>query len=218
MIQTIIHKKINRTGRSFVLTIQNGQTFYLSLNSDIYSKFRPGDSLTDEQIQHLSATSLENLLNEYALRQIAISPKNRQILHQKLQQKLPFFIKQYKYVLLDTGQIITKIIDKLATQNLLNESDFASYLLSRHKNKSSFFQKRILRQKGIDSDIVSNLFSRPDSSGQIALITNLVNKYRLRYQNMPKYQQNQKILNLLYNRGFPLSLAKPIVDQIKKER
>lgn len=218
MTQTIIHKQINRTSSGLKLSLQNGQVFCLPLNFEFHTKLHLGDTLDSRQIQELSKASLRHILTEYALRQIAISPKNKLVLKQKVTQKAPAILAKYGYSLLDSDQIISEVVDYLEAKNLLNELDFATYLLSRHKNKSIFFQKRILQQKGVSQEIISNLIGKVDQQNQLVLMRNLVIKYRLRYQNLPKFQQNQKILNLLYQKGFPISLAKPIVDQTQKKR
>lgn len=206
-MQTIIKKQISQGGGSLKIILQNGVIFRLPTNSTFYSKYKLGDTITDLDISKLASESTKYLLYQYALRQVAISPKNKFVLKQKLTQKLPPG---------SAPSLISEVVEALEAKSLLNEEDFAAYLLSRHQNKSAFFQKRILQQRGVNQDIISKLTNHTDNKQQIKLITNLTNKYHLRYQKLPKFQQNQKILNLLYQKGFPLALAKPIVDQSLK--
>ena len=98
--------------------------------------------ISDELYGKIKSTSLYYLLYNYALNQVAISPKISQILSPKIKQKLRFYLRKYKLTG-DYDYLIDQITDKLLSLNLLDEFAYANYLLRKNKNRSRQYISRL---------------------------------------------------------------------------
>ena len=90
--------------------------------------------IDDSKLESIIKASLFFKGREYALRQIAISPKIDKIIHQKLRlffQKICF---KYKIKYQDINKIINEIIDYLNSKNLLDKQSFIDYFIQKNKN------------------------------------------------------------------------------------
>lgn len=172
---------------------------------------KKGQEVDSEKIELLSNTSLKYLSREYALRQIANSPKNEKVLSQKL--KL-FLLKSKKKLNISTDfsvlPIIEDIIFELKSKDLLNESNFISYFIQRNHRKS---QKQIiflLSQQGIkvDPSLVVKLLPKND----LMLIKNFLEKKRINSDFLADFNNRQKTIAKLFNRGFHISDIKSVID------
>lgn len=132
---------------------------------------------------------------EYALRQIAISPKIEKIIYQKLKlffQKICF---KYQIKYKNINQIIDEIIDYLNSKDLLDQKSFITYFIQKNKNKSRQQISFLLSQYGLKSSIENN---------DIELIKKIIQKK----SNVDKL----KLKALLYRRGFNLSDINTAID------
>ncbi len=124
--------KPNRSCQALYVYTDTSAVYILPLEIALKLHFRPGSELTD--IPFLETTSLNYLLKEYALRQIAISPKSRHVLSQKMSQKLSDYKYKYNYSQdVDLGLIL----DYLESRNLLDTSSFARHIVYKNRSKST---------------------------------------------------------------------------------
>jgi SOS response regulatory protein OraA/RecX len=146
---------------------------------------------------------------EYALRQIAISPKTEKILFQKL--KIYFIKTTQKYKLLSLTSndlIIDGIITDLKNKNLLNETSFISYFIKKNKSKSIAEIKYLLKQQGVDSSSIS---ISPDNEKQS--IKKILSKKNINRNLLSDYNYRNKLYASLFRRGFSLSTIKTTIDE-----
>ncbi|MDD4937467.1 MAG: RecX family transcriptional regulator [Candidatus Shapirobacteria bacterium] len=171
--------------------------------------------IDSDKFDLLINTSLNYLGKEYALRQIAISPKNEKLLSQKL--KL-FFQKTKKKFNIPTDfsvlLIIENIISDLKSKNLLNESDFISYFIQKNHRKSHLQITFLLSKYGIK--IEPSFLKKMLPKNDLLLIQNFLNKKKINPGSLANFNNRQKIIASLYRRGFNLLDIKNVIDDYFK--
>jgi SOS response regulatory protein OraA/RecX len=158
-----------------------------------------------EKLNSIITASLKYLGREYALRQIAISPKSEKILSQKLRQY--FFKTTQKFKLFSgfpVSPIINEIISELKSKNLLNQSDFASYFVKKNKNKSQAQVKYLLQQQGINFDV--------STFDDQSAIKKILAKKKITEEIIADFKLKSKLYASLFRSGFQISDIKAAID------
>ncbi len=154
--------------------------------------------------QLIIKTSLLFIGREYALRQIAISPKTEKIINQKL--KLFFRKVIFKYNLninnLNLEEISQQILKDLKDKKLLNEKDFINYFIKKNSKKSHQQIMYLLHQFGVNQDLLSSINFNQES--EIDKIKKIISK--------KKNTDKLKLKSSLYRRGFNLSDINAAID------
>ena len=161
--------------------------------------------IDSEKLNIIINACLKYLGKEYALRQIAFSPKTEKILSQKLKQF--FFRTSQKFKLLSqfsTSSVIDEIIFELSDRNLFNQSDFTSYFINKNKSKSKSQIKFLLNQQGIDFD--SSVLNDKQA------IQKILSKKKVTTQFLSDFKLKSKLFASLFRRGFQLSDIKEAID------
>jgi len=205
---TVLHLKSNKYTNQVYIYTSSGGVYVLFIDDVVKLGLRPGHEIAS--IENMEQKSYHFLLREYALRQIAMSPKNRQILSQKTLQKYKYIKTKYKYV---STFDITNILDELEEKKLLDSASYAQYLARKYKSKSTQYIKQKMLMSKVDSEIIKDTLSNLNPQDQVDQIKKLVQKLLKKHQLMPKNKQYQKILSSLYQKGFPISSVKEILDQ-----
>jgi len=165
-------------------------------------------TIDEEKFSQIISTALFYLGREYALRQVAISPKTQKIISQKL--KL-FFLKtsqKYKhFVGFKSDQIISTIINQLNSRNLLNQDDFIKSFIAKNHHKSANQIKFLLSQKGVD---ISNL--KLEKTNDIDSIKRILAKKRVNHQILKDFKAKNKLYASLFRQGFDISDIKAAID------
>lgn len=202
---TLTNIKTSRINNRINLVFSD--TSYLPLFVDDLFKLKlvKGQSVTPKKLALLKEKSSYYLGREYALRQIAISPKSKKILSKKLKN---FFHKRK----LDCSQskIIDNILSDLESRNLLNANDFISYFINKNKHRS---QKEIifrLHQQGIDIDFWELKKIIPDND--LTLIRKILDKKKITPKDLKDFNYRQKIMASLFRRGFNLEDIRKSID------
>lgn len=177
----------------------------LPLSTDDYvlmhlKKFEP---LNDKEILEIQTASARFLLTEYSLRQVAISPKVRKLLSQKLRLYAQKLKHHYQYPDGLVLELIEPVLNKIETMGLLDPASFAEYYIRRHHRQSSaqiIFQ---LRQLGVDPQVVV--------SDDIAKIKTILQK-KYSPEDFSDYQIKRKIIAKLYQKGFAVTDIKTAID------
>ncbi len=165
-------------------------------------------TIDEEKFSQIISVALFYLGREYALRQVAISPKTQKIISQKL--KL-FFLKtdrKYKhFVGFRPDQIISTIVDDLNSKNLLNQNDFIKSFAAKNHRKSANQIKFLLSQKGVD---VSNL--KLEKTNDLDSIKRILAKKRVNREILSDFQAKNKLYASLFRQGFDISDIKAAID------
>ncbi len=114
--------------------------------------------------------------------------------------------------------VVTKILQKLKQQDLVNDQEFAKWWIeqrTRFRPRGVRVIKLELRQKGISSELIEKILS----NGDIKILSEeavkkLIIKKIARYQGLPKRELYQKLSQFLLRRGFDWDEVKKVVDQV----
>jgi SOS response regulatory protein OraA/RecX len=190
----------------------------LSFSDDSYLPFLIDDvvklslcknqQVDETKLSQIISTSLLYLGKEYALRQIAVSPKTQKIISQKL--KLYFFKASQKYKHFsgfNFEPIISLIIDYLNSKNLLNQSDFIKSFIAKNHRKSANQIKFLLVQKGVD---ISSL--KLNKTNDINSIKRILVKKRVNIEFVKDFKAKNKLYASLFRQGFEISDIKAAID------
>ncbi len=198
--------------------LSDGNYLPLLIDDVIKLSLKKGELLDTDQLNSLIQTSFSYLIKEFALRQIAASPKTNKILNQKifqkkylLSQKYPLFKEITKNTLV-TDQVIQDIEDL----GLLNDIDYAKYAINRHRAKSPQFIRFLLLQKGVNlKNLPDDIFSQIDSSQNIK--KHLLKKFS-KPQDLADFNTKNKFIRSMLRKGFTHSEVKTVIDDFLKAK
>lgn len=162
-----------------------------------------------EVMEKIKFLSLIYLGKEFALRQVAISPKTEKVLFYKLKN----FLKRttHKFNLLsgtDIDLVARQIIDELKNKKFLDESDFVDYFIKKNKSKSIAQIKFLLQQQGVD---VSKF--KISSPNEVETIKNFLIKKKFDQNLLSDYNYKNKLYASLFRKGFSVSTIKTAIDE-----
>lgn len=164
------------------------------------------------KFQLIIQTALFFIGREYALRQIAISPKTEKIINQKL--KLFFKKTVFKYKLnvnsLNLNEISQQIIEYLKDKKLLNDSDFIANFIKKNSKKSHQQIIYMLQQYGVDQSFLSQITFNQESD--IDKIKNLLKKKNIDKSKLADYNEKNKLKASFFRRGFNISDINAAID------
>lgn len=168
--------------------------------------------IDESKLELIIKTALQFTGREYALRQIAISPKTGKIINQKLKLFFQKTILKYKINTnnLNLSEINQQIIKELKDRKLLNDQDFIDYFVKKNHKKSRQQIIYSLQQFGINSSLLSSVEFNQESD--IDKIKKILNKKNIDKSKLTDFNEKNKIKASLYRRGFNLSDIKNAFD------
>ena len=107
---------------------------------------------------------------------------------------------------------INQVINTLIDQQLLSDHEFAQWWVdqrSTHRPRGNIGLTSELKQKGIDSDIISLVLLSPQKEKQLA--KKLISQKQKTKTPLPK------LTRFLLSRGFPSQLVFSLVDELKSK-
>ena len=201
----LIQIKKSHSSDKVWLTFDDGSFIPFKVDDVVIYKLKTN---TEVDFDLLSQLSLKFLLNNYALRQIAISPKISQILIPKLKNQARYYQKKYGLIISNSELIITEIINYLNQNNWLDTTAYANFLLKKHHKKS----KRYLEQLFSFYHLDKNLLINNDQDNLKNLLLKKINK-------LPKpldFKTKNKVIASLVQKGFAYSDIKFVIDEISQ--
>ena len=205
---SITNIKTSRIPNRVNLTFSDGSYLPFLIDDVVRLSLVKNQEVDSEKLAQIISSSLTYLGKEYALRQIAISPKTENILSQKL--KIYFIKTTQKFKLfsqISSSSIIEKIIQEIKSRGFLNNSDFVTYFVNKNKSKSLNEIKFLLRQKGIDPS--SLILS---SKNEIDSIKKILSKKKINKELVADFNSKNKLYASLFRRGFQISDIKAAID------
>ena len=198
--------------------LSDGNYLPLLIDDVIKLSLKKGELLDSDRLNSLIQTSFRYLIKDYALRQIASSPKTKKLLNQKisqkkyqLSQKYPLFKEVVKNTLI-TDQVVQDIKDL----GLLNDIDYAKYAINRHRTKSTQYIRHLLIQKGVNlNNLPDDIFSQIDSSKNIRKY--LLKKFS-KPQDLADFNTKNKFISSMLRKGFTHSEVKTVIDDFLKAK
>ena len=205
---TLTNIKTSRIPNRVNLSFSDDSYLPFFIDDVVKLSLQKNQNIDDEKLSQIISAALTYLGKEYALRQVAISPKTQKIISQKL--KL-FFLKtgrKYKHFIgFKPDQIILTIIDDLNSKNLLNQADFVKSFIAKNHRKSANQIEFLLSQKGVD---VSNL--KLKKTNDIDSIKRILAKKRVTFEILKDFKAKNKLYASLFRQGFDISDIKAAID------
>lgn len=203
--------KASRIPNRVNLIFSDGSYLPLFIDDVVKLSLHKGQEIDQKLYEIIKDTSLLYLGREYALRQIAISPKTEKTLKLKLKLFFQKIRKKFNLITSDSiSIIIDQIISDLNSKNLLNQTDFVSYFINKNRHKSKTQILYLLCQQGIE--ITPDITSQLSSDGDYQLIEKYFNKKRISPDLLKDFNYRQKLMSSLFRRGFKLSDIKAVID------
>lgn len=192
------------------ITLSDGRYLLLPVGELTRLNISKPQPLTERQFKGLLFCSLLFRTREYALRQVALSPK----VEGQLTPKLIRFIKNLNYrqkslfADLDYQSVVSQVIDYLSERQLLDQTDFITSFVRRHARHSKIFILAKLANFGISRpQAISHI---PVSHDRQAIIRLLAKVSPL---TLKEPRAKNRFLAKLTRLGFPLNEVISIIDE-----
>jgi len=197
--------KTSRIPNRVWITFQNGSYIPFFIDDVVKLSLIKNQEIDESKFELIIQTALQFVGREYALRQIAISPKTEKIINQKLKLFFRKTILKYKINInnLNLNEISQPILQYLKDRKLLNDQDFINYFVKKNKKKSRQQIIYLLQQLGINSEFLSLI--QFDQESDVDKIKKLLNKKNIDKSKLTDFNEKNKIKASLYRRGFNLS-------------
>lgn len=211
----IIKIKASRISNRINISFSDNTYIPLFIDDIVKLSLSKNKDVDPQKLEEIIQSSFSYLGREYALRQIAISPKTEKILSQKLKIYFLKALKKYKvFIEIDLSSLVENIITELKSRNLLNKEDFIHYFIRKNRHKSIMHITLSLAQQDIkiDPDLLKELLPQNDS----LLIKKYLDKKRINSKDLKDFNYRQKIFASLYRRGFNLTNIKDAIDDYSK--
>ena len=120
-----------------------------------------------------------------------------------------------------TDEIIDNVILMMEGYGYLNDKTFAEeWIQSRRQNnpKGKIVLKRELTQKGIEGDIIEEVFNQSfDESQQSEIALDMARRQSRSYRNDDPISARRKLQGYLIRRGFDFETVRNVVDKVLSE-
>jgi SOS response regulatory protein OraA/RecX len=208
----LISIKPGRNSRLVWLKFDNGHLLPLKIDDLVFLSITKNEAITPEKLVQINRSSLSFMLEEYALRQIAISPKIKSILLPKLKNYCLRVSQKFNYPTEIFPDLIDTTVKKLEDRGLLDTIDYARYFIKRHRKMSQAQINFSLKRLGI-ADISQLTIEISDKDKIRQIITK-------KYHNIDfsDYHAKNKIFSALARLGFTISDIKTTIDEYLKIR
>ena len=206
---SLVNIKVSRIKNRVNLVFSDKNYLPFFIDDVVRLSLAKNQELSPEILDQIKSLCLLYLGKEYALRQIAISPKTEKILFYKL--KIFLFRTTQKFKLLSsipTDLIASQIITQLKDKKLLNESSFVDYFIKKNKSKSVTEIKYLLKQQGVDISSL-NLSSQNENQSIIKILS----KKNVNQELLSDYGYKNKLYASLFRKGFSVSSIKTAIDE-----
>ncbi len=199
--------KKSRSSDKIWLTFDDGSFMPFKIDDFVIHKIKIG---TEVDYNFLCQLSLKFLLNNYALRQIAISPKINQILIPKLKNQARYYQKKYSFPDINSSQIIDETINYLENNNWLNQDNYAKFLIKKHSKKSRRYLEQLFNFYHLDKTLLIN----NDKNNLKNLLLKKINKL----SKPLDFKTKNKLIQSLVQKGFAYFDIKSTIDEVANIR
>ena len=201
-----------RNSRLVWLKFDNNRLLPANNDDVVRMSLTRGMAISLDILIKLEKASLSFMLEEYSLRQIAISPKIRSILIPKLKNYCRRISRKYSYPVDLHSETIENTISYLESRGYLNTIDYDEYYIKRHPKMSHAQITYSLRNLGIKD--------QPSFKGTFSDIDKIKKIYEKKYSkfDMSNFQTKIKVYSALSRRGFTVNNIKTAIDEYLKIR
>lgn len=130
-------------------------------------------------------------------------------------------VREYLYKKVKTThwsrEAADKIIEKLKTQELINDERFIDWFIRNRttlKPKGEKMLRQELLQKGISKELIDNFFSKNIIDEEPLALQILENRWP-RYKNISSQKRFEKATRFLMSRGFNYDICKKTIEKLE---
>lgn len=181
-------------------------SFALSIDEVVKNGLKKGLNLTDEKINALIETDINDKAYSKILNYISYRPRTIKEVKDRL--------RQYE---VDESIAQNNIINKLVSSGYLNDAEFAKWFISsrnEHRPRSLKMLSQELRAKGVPSEVILTVL--PNVADESITIRRILSK-KLKNNRVLENIERQKIYSFLSRQGFPWEKVKEVVKQWESE-
>ncbi|MEI8067483.1 MAG: RecX family transcriptional regulator [Candidatus Shapirobacteria bacterium] len=204
----ILWTKNSRFPNRIYIKFSDGLLLPLFIDDLVKLSLNSGKEVSEDELNIIINLSLSYLLRDYALRQIALSPRSEKSLSQKLKKYIDGRI--YKYSIpqnnLDLKDLTDQCVTKLKSQKLIRDSEYIDFFIKKYHNKSKKEIIYLLQKEGLKIDI-SQL-----KASDIDKIKKLIQKKKINSEKLADFKYKNKIMSYLYQKGFSIDDIKNVID------
>jgi len=200
--------KRSKSPEKIYLLFAGGNLLPLKLDDFVLTKVKIGTEIDHSLYSRLSALSLHYLLLNYALRQVAISPKIETILHPKLNRQTNIYLHKFSYSPIDTSKIINDVLAFLNQKNLLDHAAFAGYIIRRHQSKSQNYLRQLFFHHHLDPSLL------PSVTDDLSKIKKLIVKKLKTSPKAMDFKTKNRLIGFLSRKGFAYNDIKTVIDEL----
>lgn len=148
-------------------------------------------------------------IKDYALKLLSFRPRSIAELQTR--------IKKYSIKKGIDSHLLSKLLDELTGQNLLNDEEFVRWWLDQRqtfKPKGIYAVGKELEGKGIDREVIDKVVADTQSQriSDFDLALRMIAKKVPVFKNLGKDEFKMKVRNLLLRRGFSFETIKKVID------
>jgi regulatory protein len=193
------------------LSIYLDGNFYCGVSEEVATKhqLKKGTTIDENELKELLHDEELSNAKKYVYNILA----RRMYSSSEIRKKL----KEQGY----TDEIIDNVISMMEGYGYLNDKTFAEeWIRSRaHNNpKGKIVLKRELTQKGIEGDIIEEVFSQSfDESQQSEIALDMARRQSRSYRNDDPISARRKLQGYLIRRGFDFETVRNVVDKVLNE-
>ncbi len=180
-------EKKPRIKNVFVIAIDTGEYFDIYDEYIVMSRLKVGKEISEEELKQIAIESMEKIANQYCLQTLTKGMKTKKELFDKLLQKNI------------TEDVATIVLKKLENYGYINDNAYAELYISIAKDKKGIYAiKRELELKGIDKELIEELFENREDDFEVA--SKIAEKYMRNKENT--YKNKSKLYAHLVSKGF----------------
>jgi len=195
-------KAQKKTGR---INVYIDDIFFCGISEKLIVDFGlyKGKELTNAEAQKLKKSEDFSRALNYAYRLLSFRPRSEKEIIDKLTSKYPEIT-------------VKKIVQKLKTDNYLNDYDFAKiWIEQRQTSRGKKLLISELYKKGIAKNIIEELIETIDDNESYNNAKALIRK-KNKYKDISKTEAYKKVGLYLARRGFSYDIIKKVITDIYK--
>ncbi|MEJ8548348.1 regulatory protein RecX [Brevibacillus borstelensis] len=203
---TAVHRDVKNKHRYHFYI---GDELIFSVHEDILVKYQlaKGMEIDDGFVREILLAEEEHRAFLLALRYLGIRPRtSRQVITYLQEKGFP-------------QEAAENIVNRCKQMGYLDDQAFAKQWVSerlRLKPRSPMMLRMELKQRGIDKETAEGAMSTVTRDDELAAARGLVQKKLRRFKGRLDWNEEQKILAMLYRKGFSQSVIQEIRRELKE--
>jgi len=164
--------------------------------------------ITQQEIEKLIKENEFQKILEKVLRFLSYRPRSQK-------EILGFLVKK------QTGEETEKMVmGKLKDLGMVNDLEFAKWWVEQRKTFRPTGKRLLvteLQQKGISKEIIEQVLAERDYPEELETASQLVEKRKRKWENLPPDKLKKKAFEFLMQRGFDYEVVKEVVAKLGKK-